>query len=156
MPIQFKPAALIAGFVAVGALAGAVHAQEMDDGDYIRARIAHYREIATGLKAISDEMKSGKMRPEIIKQGAKEINDHAKHQYNWYRPGSGPESEERTDAKPEIWTKPKEFKAAQDRFLAESNAMLKVANAGDMKAVPAQFKALAATCGACHDVFKKK
>ncbi|MDB5422962.1 MAG: cytochrome [Phenylobacterium sp.] len=152
-------AAAVALLVSAVCAAG-VRAQGMDDEDYIKARIAHYREIGTWAKAISDELKSGKPKPAVVKTAALNINRMAKEQYGWFRPGSGPESEEKTSAKPVIWTKPAEFKAAQDRFVAESAAMLNFASApnaaGDPKLLAPQFKALGQACSNCHNTFRKE
>jgi cytochrome c556 len=154
MSVAFKPALALAAFIAVGAVAGGVLAQEMDDGDYIRARIGHYREIGTSFKAISDEIKSGKMRQPVIQQAAREINAQAKNQYGWFRAGSGKDSEEKTKAKDEIWSKPKDFRAAQDRFLAESGNFLKISAGTDPAATIAGFKALGQSCANCHTNFR--
>ena len=142
--------------VSVSALGAVrVQAQEMDDGDYIRARASHYREIGTSFKAISDELKSGAPRPGIIRMAANDILAQAKSQYGWFRAGSGPESEEKTKAKPEIWTRAKDFRAAQDRFLGAAGAMATAANSpADPKTLIPQFKDLGASCSGCHTNFR--
>lgn len=145
---------------AIIALAGVLcatgaQAQEMSDEDYIKSRIAHYRELGTWFKAITDQMKSDKPRPSTIRTAALGINRLAKAQYGWFRPGSGPESEEKTKAKPVIWAKSKEFKAAQDRLLAESTAFLTAANsASDPKTLAPRVKALGQACASCHETFR--
>lgn len=61
-----------------------------------------------------------------------------------------------TNAKPEIWDKPDDFKKALARFKSAADAMAKVAASGDMKAAPAALKTLGGACGGCHDAFQAK
>lgn len=133
-----------------------VHAQDMSNEDYVKSRIAQYREIGTWFKAISDEMKRPEPRPSTIRTAALGINRLAKRHYGWFRAGSGPESGEKTKAKAVIWSRPQEFKAAQDRFMSASTAFLNAANStSDPKTLGPQFKALGQSCANCHDTFRR-
>ena len=59
-----------------------------------------------------------------------------------------------TKAKPDIWKKPAEFKAAQDKLLAESNAMLAAASSGNAALLPDRIKSLGGACQNCHPQFR--
>ncbi len=61
-----------------------------------------------------------------------------------------------TGAKPEIWAKPEEFKQAVTAFQAETEALVKAAEGGDMGAFGAQFRKVGGTCKGCHDSFRQK
>jgi cytochrome c556 len=150
-----KRGAVISAILAASVFAGAAFAAELDDEDFIKARIAHFREIGTSFKGINDQAKTGHPDMAKVKELAGDLNALAKQQYTWFRPGSGPESEEQTKAKADIWKKPAEFKAAQDRLLAESNNMLAGASAGDAAGLPGRIKTLGAACQNCHQQFRE-
>jgi len=61
-----------------------------------------------------------------------------------------------TKAKPEVWSKAADYKAAADKFQTEAAKLAVVAKSGDEKGMKAQFGATAKTCKACHDNFKNK
>jgi cytochrome c556 len=61
----------------------------------------------------------------------------------------------KTDARPEIWTKPTEFQKDIDSHKAETAKLKQVADDGDLNAIKAQFGAVQKTCKACHDSFRQ-
>lgn len=61
-----------------------------------------------------------------------------------------------TKAKPEIWTKPAQFKEANDRLENESAKLAELAKTGDFDAIKTQFGKVQKSCKACHDDFKNK
>ncbi len=61
-----------------------------------------------------------------------------------------------SDAKPEIWAKPDDFKAKMTAFKAETAKLADLAKAGNVDAVKAQVSAVGKTCGGCHDDFRVK
>jgi len=60
-----------------------------------------------------------------------------------------------TRALPEIWQRWDEFVAAADAMGQASAKLAEVARAGDPQAVMAGVREVGATCGGCHDVFRK-
>ena len=60
-----------------------------------------------------------------------------------------------TAAKPEIWSKPDDFRKAAAAFTAAS-AKLGEAAGGDMDAVKAAFGGAGKACGGCHKPFRAK
>lgn len=63
----------------------------------------------------------------------------------------------KSQALPEIWSKPDEFKMVVDAFISESQKLADIAKSGDMGAFKGQFGKMAkAGCKACHDNFRKK
>lgn len=59
-----------------------------------------------------------------------------------------------TEAKPEIWKNPADFKIKLDDFQREINALNLTAQKGDEAAIKEQFGKTAGTCKACHEDYK--
>jgi cytochrome c556 len=60
----------------------------------------------------------------------------------------------RSGARPEIWSKPKEFRAAAELLETESAKLSTLASRRDWKAFDAQFASVAAACDSCHKSFR--
>lgn len=60
-----------------------------------------------------------------------------------------------TDAEPEIWTKPDDFRQMTQDMKAEADKLAEIAASGDAAAIGRQVKALGGACGSCHDSFRK-
>jgi cytochrome c556 len=61
-----------------------------------------------------------------------------------------------SDAKPEIWAKPDDFKAKLTAFKTETAKLAELAKAGNADAIKAQITATGKTCGGCHDDYRVK
>lgn len=59
-----------------------------------------------------------------------------------------------TRARPEVWSQAAEFKQAQDKFLAATDALVQVAGSADLSAIRASIEAVQASCKSCHDQFR--
>jgi cytochrome c556 len=59
-----------------------------------------------------------------------------------------------TRAKPEVWSQAGEFKQAQDKFLAATDALVQVAGSADLVAIRSSVEAVQASCKSCHDQFR--
>jgi cytochrome c556 len=122
--------------------------------DVVRARIEGLRELGALYKNVNDELKSDTPNKMILMISARQINDAARDQYKWFPAGSGPQPGVKTKAKPEIWAKGAQFKAAQDNFAKQAAAFNKAVSAGDVAKMRAQAKVLGGTCGGCHRTFR--
>jgi len=60
-----------------------------------------------------------------------------------------------TRAKPEIWKEAAKYKEASDKMQAEMVKLNTAAKAGNIDALKVAFGPAAASCKACHDVFRK-
>ncbi len=58
-------------------------------------------------------------------------------------------------AKPDIWQRPEEFKAAYENYKAQAAKLAEVAASGDLGAIGAQLGNLGKSCGGCHKPFRK-
>jgi cytochrome c556 len=123
--------------------------------DTIRTRIAGYRELGAAFKGINDGLR-GEPQVVLIQQSTRQVRNAARQQYGWFPAGTGPHPGVKSAAKPEIWTRPAQFKAAQDALTREAEAMQRVAAGGDAAAMRTQAKKLGATCKSCHDQFRNK
>lgn len=61
-----------------------------------------------------------------------------------------------TKAKPEIWTKPADFKEKMDKMVSETTKLAAVSKTGSFDEIKKQFGAAGAACKACHDDYKSK
>lgn len=122
--------------------------------DQVKSRLAGFRELGAAFKNVNDELKSDTPQAIVLQLSARQIRDSARLQYGWFPAGSGPQPGVKTAAKPEIWSKPAEFKAAQDNFANAAAAFYKVSAGGDPAAIKAQAKLLGATCSSCHKAFR--
>jgi cytochrome c556 len=61
-----------------------------------------------------------------------------------------------SDAKPEIWAKPDDFKKVMVAFQTEAAKLADPAKTDDLEAIMAQINAVGKACGACHEDFVVK
>jgi cytochrome c556 len=120
----------------------------------VTARQAGYRALGAAFKGVNDQLRSGAPQGAVLKDAAGKIQATAKTQYGWFPAGSGPAPGLKTAARPEIWSQPAQFKAAQDAFAAQSGAFARAVASGDVGAITAASKQLGATCGGCHRSFR--
>jgi cytochrome c556 len=139
-------AATLAGGALLGAPALAGGA------DQVRARVAGFRALGAAYKSANDSLR----RQDIakIRQASVQIGGAARNMQSWFPRGSGPQPGVKTAAKPEIWARPAEFRAAADAFARQAQAFQRVAAGNDMSAIRSASRALGGTCKGCHDQFK--
>lgn len=147
---------LLLGFgISIGA--GIVAADEdFDPQPVIEGRQAALRDIGAAFKGITDEFKKSAPSLPVIRQYARQIDELSKQQTFWFPPGSGPESDIETAAKPEIWQQPAQFKAGQAEFGEQAAKLMKVSAGTDISAIKAQWQALGKTCKGCHEKFREE
>jgi cytochrome c556 len=132
------------------------HADEMDPQAVIEGRQANLRDLGAAFKAITDELKKPAPVLPVIRQYAAQVDALAQQQRFWYPRGSGPEAEIETAAKPEIWTRTKEFADAQLAFVTEAARLREISRAEDVDAIKSQYRAVGKTCKGCHEVFREE
>lgn len=122
--------------------------------DALKSRIAGYREIGAAFKNVNDELRSSTPQIFVIQLSGREIRNLSREQYTWFPADSRPRAGVKTRAKPEVWLRASEFKAAQDAFAAQANNFASVAQGGDIERIRAAARALGTTCAACHRQFR--
>lgn len=118
-----------------------------------KARHDHYHKLGDSFKVVRDQIKNDKPDLAAIKTAAKVVNDAAANQEKWFPAGSGPEAG-KTQSKPEIWSKPAEFKTAMKNFSDAAPKLYAAANAGDVPAIKSAFADTGKTCKGCHETFR--
>ena len=122
--------------------------------DVVKSRVAGLRELGAAFKAVNDGLRSSEPQTILIQQSARQIRNAAGQMADWFPAGSGPQPGVKTAAKPEIWTQPDKFKAAEVAFASEAVKFQAVANGGNSDATRAEALKLGATCKACHENFR--
>ena len=122
--------------------------------DVIRARIASYRELGAAFKGVNDGLRGRDVQTVLVSQYARQIAKAARGQYGWFPAGTGPQAGVRTLAKPEIWTRPAQFRAAQDAFARQAQLFQQAAAGGNPAAIRAAARSLGGACKSCHDSFR--
>ena len=84
---------------------------------------------------------------------SKGMADLAKIVPNVFPEGSGVA---KSEALPEIWENPGDFKAAIDKFVEAANNISAAANDGDAAAIGPAMNALGQSCKGCHDNFREE
>jgi cytochrome c556 len=154
--MQLRPR-IIGLFVAASlfAMAGVtIAAQAAAPADIIKERQDSLKEMGAQMKAIIDQLKSGKADKAVMVEAAKKLDAYAKALPSWFPAGTGPEAGVKTAAKPEIWTQRADFDAAAAKLAPEADKLVMVVDTGDADAIGAQMKAVGGTCGACHKQFR--
>jgi cytochrome c556 len=146
--------AVLLGSMALVAVTG--QADEIDPQVVIEGRQANLRDLGAAFKAIADELKKPAPSLPVIRQYSAQVDNLAQQQRFWFPAGSGPESEIETDAKPEIWTRTKEFADAQLALSNESARLRQLAADSDIESIRSQYRAVGRTCKGCHDVFREE
>lgn len=123
-------------------------------GDQSKVRIEGYRALGEAFKAVNDGLRRGTASPQQMQLLATRISASARAQYAWFPAGSGPAPGIKTAARPEIWTRARAFRAAQDAFTRQASAFAQVTMAGDPAAMRAAARQLGASCKGCHDSFR--
>lgn len=73
----------------------------------------------------------------------------------WFPAGTGAGKESRSEALSEVWTNASGFKEAVGAFQGATTALVTVAEANDTAGLLPAFKKVGASCGGCHDTFRK-
>ncbi len=123
--------------------------------EQVRIRVAGLHELGAAFKAVFDGLRTPEPQTILIQQSARTIRNAARAMPGWFPVGSGPQPNLKTSAKAEIWTKPAEFRAVQQAFIAQAEIFATAANGADVAAIKLQAGKLGGTCKGCHDSFRQ-
>lgn len=123
--------------------------------EFQKARHDHYHQLGESFKVVRDESRGNKPDLAKVRTAAQFVGKAAAEQEKWFPAGSGPEAG-KTQAKPEIWSKPAEFKAAMKLFSDAAPKLTAAADSGDAGAIRNAFGEVGKTCKNCHDQFRAK
>jgi cytochrome c556 len=151
----FTLAIAAAPMVASGQARGAsARAPAVVPAEVVRTRIAGFKEMGTAFKNTMDALRSGQPQMIMIQQSARSIKNTSVAVRGWFPAGSGPAPGLKTGAKPEIWTRPAEFRAAQDQLSRAADALQAAAASGNVDAIRTAARGLGGSCKNCHDQFR--
>lgn len=88
-----------------------------------------------------------------FQQAADALDADAGKPWEHYTPES---AQEESDAKPEIWSKPDEFKKEIDKFTTAAAALKVAAASGKLDDVKKPFGDVGQSCKSCHDSFRSE
>jgi cytochrome c556 len=152
-PASSRSRILVALPLAALALA-AVAAPTLAASDPVATRTAGFKALGGAFKKLNDTLKSGSPDKAVMAASIKDIAVARKGIYSWFPAGSGPKPGVKTAAKPEIWSKPADFKAAEDGFAKQADALQKAVAGGNTDLISAEAKKLGGTCKTCHETFR--
>jgi cytochrome c556 len=121
----------------------------------IKPRQDKLRDMGGALKAITDEIKKGKLDwDNTILPNVQTIKERSGYLLNWFPKGSGPESGVKTYALQVIWQKNDDFVKLGKAAQAEALKLDQVAASKNADALKAQVIATGKACKACHDTYR--
>jgi cytochrome c556 len=126
----------------------------MVPADVIKARQAGFKELGGASKAVRDGFAASEMPMAIMQQSANKFKATAAAMPRWFPAGSGGTATLKSAAKPEIWSKPADFRTALNNFSTQANAFHAAVATGNADNIKAAFRSLGGTCKGCHDQFK--
>ena len=120
----------------------------------IEARQSNFKDLGGAFKTVRDQLRLSKPDLTAIEQAAQSVKEFSEQHANWFPRGTGPEAGFQTAAKPEIWTDPQGFAAANKRFAEEGAKLYALAQARDVVALKAHAPVLGQACKNCHDRYR--
>ena len=121
----------------------------------IKPRQDKLRDMGGALKAITDEIKKGRIDwDNAAIPNAQTVKDRSGYLLNWFPKGSGPEAHVKTYALPAIWQKPDEFTKLGKQLQADAAKLNQIAQAKDEAGLKAQVQTIGKTCKSCHDTYR--
>jgi cytochrome c556 len=147
--LQYTIAAILVGTV-VSALAATAEISQA-----IKSRKANYKEIGGAFKTLNDEIRTGAPSIDTIQPIARDLLKRGAMQMNFFPAGSGPESDEKTRAKAEVWSEQQDFRRIHDEFILSAQKLNQAIDAGDLAAISSAQKSLGASCKSCHERYRE-
>ncbi|MCB2074396.1 MAG: cytochrome c [Novosphingobium sp.] len=121
----------------------------------IKNRITGFRALGAAFKSASDTVRAGEANSPALRKAAQRIVLASRNQYKWFPSNSKRQSNIKTAAKPDIWTRTSEFKAMQDAFARQASIFERTVATGDGGAIRSELRKLGAKCKGCHDNFRE-
>jgi cytochrome c556 len=148
-----KPVAMfLASVMIAGTALMSLPASSAVPADIIAARRANQKRVSELVKGVDAAVKANTAASALLAQ-VKEIDDRAKLIKGYFPAGTDTGD---TKARPEIWSNRAGFDAAADRYVAEFDKLLSIAQAGDTAGFGPQWEKATSTCGACHRDFRNR
>ena len=153
----FLPSPRLAGFVAMLVAAATLAAcggkvKDTHPDQWVSKRQVAFRHMLEAFEPLG-QVSRDKLpyNAEHFLLGAKDLEQLSNAPWALFTPDSNYPP---TEAKPEVWSQPAEFKAAQDHYMAAVRELVKTAEGGQVEAVKNAVNAVQKSCKACHTSFR--
>jgi cytochrome c556 len=146
---------IVLTLVVIAALAGAAHTQP-DPRSEVRLRRGNFNTLLAAYKVVNAQLKRGRPDISAIAGATDRMAAMVRELPAWFPPGSGPESGAETNAKPEIWRRPEDFRAHAVAMSEAVDRLAAAARSGNVDAIRERQHAVSAACTACHQVFEER
>jgi cytochrome c556 len=121
----------------------------------VNARQEQLKILERTAKALGHELERSAPDRAAVARDATKIAALAVELPNWFSAGSGP-TVAKTAAKADVWTRPAEFRKAEDSLIFSARQLARLATSDDPAAVRRQAKLLSETCDDCHNAFRNR
>lgn len=118
-------------------------------------RHERYERIGDAMKVITRELRSDTPDLAQVRQNAQSIAEFAPRVPTLFPAGTGPDVG-KTEAKADIWAKPKDFAEKAHAFNQQAQAFNAAAQGSDVAAIRAAHGELGKSCKACHDLYREE
>lgn len=149
-----KSIVLAATCIAGIAGAIAVEAAPLSPKAIVATRHANFKKMGAAMKVLKDELSGSADKAKML-AAARTLAATGRQQVNLF-PASTAPGKVKTHALPAIWSDRATFDGDMKKMIAEADKLVAVAGSGNTAAVGDQFKAVGATCGACHRKFREE
>jgi len=116
----------------------------------IRLRQDGFETILRLSRGLFDELRAWSPDKRMIQDDASRLAEVTQQIPSWFPAGSGQESGLRTNARPEIWRNPDDFRRKAEALAAAAAKIDQAAKAGNFDAIKANRSALVESCQDCH------
>ena len=143
---------LIAMLVVASTLSACGKAKDTHPDQWVTKRRAAFKLMLESLEPLG-QVSRDKLpyNAEHFLRGAKDLEELSKAPWMLFPADSNYAP---TEANPEVWSQPSEFKAAQDHYTAAVRELVKAAEGGQVDAVKSAVNAVQKSCKACHTQFR--
>lgn len=124
--------------------------------DSIRARQQNFKAMGAAFKAINDQIRKPVPDVTLLRQQSAQLSTLSARfaSQNWFPKGSGPESEQKTKASPDIWAQSQKFAGMRSALNMQAKQLSGAAATGDVTRIKLAVKGVGQSCAACHKQFR--
>jgi cytochrome c556 len=120
----------------------------------IRARQGHFKTLGRAAKSLRDQIWRSLPNWNVVTNDTHQIERLAAALPSWFPSGSGKGHGVRTRARAAIWSQPRLFARAAQRFLNRAKGVDQAAASRNLRALRVRIRGLGQTCASCHRRFR--
>jgi cytochrome c556 len=146
---------IVLALMVIAAVAGAAHAQPDPRLD-VKLRRGNFNTLLAAYKVVNAQLKRARPDMAAIGGATDRMAAMARQLPAWFPPGSGPDSGANTNAKPEIWRRPEDFRAHAVALTEAVDRLAAAEKSGNLNSIRERQHAVSASCTACHQAFEER